>query len=703
MPPRPLAPDEAASRLVDVGVRLPRSREIDDPAAAATAMRELDADRAVLKAAGLLHKSDEGGVILDLTTADEVEGATRDLVSRVGERALPLQLQEQHTGIEVLVGLRRASGLGTLLVVGAGGIYTEVLRDVARSLVPVDAVEARRLIDQLRIRPMLKGVRGSQPADVDALVELIVAVSDLAERHDDLVEVDLNPVLVGPDGTGAVAVDVRLLVDPALGATPQPAAPRDLDRLLSPEHVAVVGVSDDETKVGSRLFRHLVRHGFPGRLDAIHPRGGEVLGRPRATSLRELGAVPDLVCVAVPAKYVLEVAHEAADLGVGAVLVHSSDFAEIGDSGRALQDELVEVLRAGGVSLAGPNDMGIVAPGKGLAASISGALGSVELRAGSTAVVSSSGALGSCLATRLMDEGLGLSQWIHVGNEADLTMADYLGWLADDPETSTVGLLVEDLRDGPAFVVATRKLIAAGKPVFAFNMARSSQGREAAQSHTGAMVGDIEHREAVLRAGGVVSVPTLEALEDALRLVSAHGVPAGPRLAALTFSGGACTIIADAAKEHGIELPELDPRTRDVVRQVLPSYAAVRNPMDVSFQLIAEPDRFRATLDALVEGDGFDAVLVQFTTNADPGAQRTAEAVVAIRDEVALPVFVARYGGRQLAPRALAVYADAGIPVLDAPDRAMRAIASLVSATRLRAEVARVLADRPAPVPDPPR
>jgi acyl-CoA synthetase (NDP forming) len=674
-----LPQEQALERLRRVGIVPPASAVVADPRAAEAAARELPAGDLVLKAGGLLHKSDEGGVVLGLGSPEEVGAAAERLLRRLGPGVAPFVVQEQVEGLEVLVGLRRVPSLGTAIVVGAGGVLTETLRDIRWELGPVDAEQARTMVDALRIRPLFDGVRGTVSRDVDALVGLVLAVSELADVHDDLLELDLNPVMVGPVGAGVRAVDVRMLVDrslPPLAARPA----RDLRRLLRPGHVAVVGVSDDPGKVGAQLFSHLVRHGFPGRLTPVHPAGGEVAGHPRATSLLELDDVPDLVCVAVPASDVLKVARDAAAIGAGAVLVHSSDFAEIGDGGHRLQQEVADVLTSSGVLLAGPNDMGIVAPHRRLAASISGALGRIDLLPGDTALVSSSGALGSCLATRLLDHGVGLSHWIHVGNEADLTIADYLHPLVDDPDTRAVGLLLEDLKDGPSFVAAARALVAAGKPVLAYHMVRSERGVAAAQSHTGAMVGPFELREAALRAGGVVSTPSLLALEDALRLASRHGLPAGPRLAALTFSGGACTIIADAAEELGVVLPELDEATQEAIRAQVPAFAAVRNPLDVSYQLISEPERFRAALRALVGRGSFDAALVQFTTNADPGATRIAEAAVSLLDDVDVPIYFSRYGGGQLAPDALAHYAAAGIPLLDAPDRAMQAIAALIHA-----------------------
>lgn len=680
MPPEPLAPQATTRRLADAGIALPASAEAADAAQARAAAAKMGSRRFVLKAGGLLHKSDEGGVVLDLASAEAVEAAANDLLTRLGDRAAPLVVQEQRAGLELLIGVRRSERLGAVLVVGLGGIHTEIFGDVARSLVPVDRAEARGMLDRLRARPLLAGARGAAPRDAEAVVDLLVQVSDLAESYPDIVELDLNPVLVGPVGQGTVAVDARMLVEPPVPPSPFRPDRRELRRMLRPDHIAVVGVSDDPHKVGAKAFRYLIRHGFAGRLDAIHPAGGIVQGHTRYRSLKELDAVPDLVCVAVPARHVAGVAREAVELGVGGFLVHSSDFAEIGETGQELQQQLQTILREGGIPFAGPNAMGIVAPGANMAASISGGLESEHLEAGSTALVSSSGALGSCLATRLMGLEVGLSHWIHVGNEADLRVSDYLDWLADDAATRSVGLLLEDIKDGPAFVAAARRVIAAGKPVFAYHMVRSEKGEAAARSHTGAMVGSFEIREAVLRAGGVVTVPTLQVLEDALRLAASDDLPSGPRVVALTFSGGACTIIADEAEQLGLELPDLSLATQEAVRGFVPSFAAVRNPLDVSFQMVNDPESFQGAMAAMLEGGAFDAALVQFTTNADPGAAATARAVLSVRAQVSQPVYVSRYGGPQLAPVGLAVYEKASVPVLDAPDRSMRVIAALVEA-----------------------
>jgi acyl-CoA synthetase (NDP forming) len=679
VPLQVVPPGEVSALLDAVDVPTPATATVASVDEVASAFDALGSTPVVLKAGGLLHKSDAGGVVLGLTDAAAATAAARAMVDKVGDEALPFVLQQQASGLEILVGARRDAQLGAALVVGLGGTATEVHKDVVTTMTPVSPEAALQALQQLRVWPLLEGFRGEPGRDVAALVDVVVAVSRLVVEDLSIVELDLNPVLVGPAGSGVVAVDARIIRsdDPPAAARPRP----DLDRMLRPEHVAVIGVSDDEHKVGARLFRYLVDHGYEGRLSPVHPSGGEIRGLPRTRSLSEVDGSPDLVCITVPSRFVLDVARDAVEKKVGGVIVHSSDFAEVGPEGRAAQDELVRVLSAGGIPLAGPNNMGVVAPHRNLTASISGGLEN-ELVPGGVALLTSSGALGSCLATRLMGAGVGLSYWVHAGNEADLVIADYLEWLADDPDTKSVALLLEDIKDGPRFIEAGRRMARAGKPMFAYNMVRSDRGREAALSHTGAMVGSFAVREAVVRAAGMVSVPSLRVLEDAVTLSTQNKPPAGDRLAAVTFSGGACSIIADEAGDAGIELPELSDETREAVRPHVPSFAAVRNPLDCSYQMLTRPDAFERVITALADRDEYDAILLQFTTNADPYATAIAHKVIGLRQRIEVPLYVSRYGGAQLAPNALEVYRAADVHVLDAPDRATLAIAAVMAGQR---------------------
>lgn len=678
---QPLSPAEVLRRLADAGMPLAPTVLATDVADVAAAFREIGSREVVVKAAGLLHKTEAGAIVMGLASEEDAEDAARSLAERLPASALPLLVQEQVNGLEFLVGIRRDAKLGTAVVAGLGGVLAELHRDVAYGLLPVTRNDALSILQRLRSWPLLDGFRGAAKRDVDALCDVMVRVGAMAIEDPSITELDFNPVIVGRIGEGCAVVDARI-VTVASATRPARRTP-DLARMLHPKHIAVVGVSDDATKVGARLFRYLADHGFDGRLSPIHPSGGQVFGTKRYEALSAVEGTPDLVCVAVPAAAVPDVARQAVEVGAGGVLVHSSDFAEAGGAGIALQEEVRATLDEAGIPLLGPNSMGFVAPSSRTTASISAGLESMPLIPGGTGLLTSSGGLGSCIATRLAGAGVGLSHWIHVGNEADLTLADLLGWFADDPETATVGLLVEDIKDGPRLIEAGQRMIAAGKTMFAYNMVRTDEGRSAALSHTGAMVGSIELREEVLRAAGMVSVPTLRVLEDALLLCSVHELPRGPKLVAVTFSGGASTIIADEAQRVGMQLPPLSDAMRERVRAWMPSYAAIRNPLDSSYQMLSDPDGFMRAMTELLSDGEFDAALVQFTTNADPFASETAHAVVTVANSTDQPIYVSRFGSEQLAPKAMRIYEEAGIPVLDAPDRAVQAIAAVMQATAI--------------------
>lgn len=672
-----LAPDEAVARLAQTAIPVASGVLVDDIERIDAAAEGLDAEAFVVKAAGLNHKSDRGGVVVDLRSPAAVRAAGQHLLSQLGPAALPFLVQEQHHGLELLVGLRRDPKLGASVLVGRGGTTAELEQDLSYAVAPLDPEGAHKLLRRLRLWPVLEGYRGEPGVDVEGLVAVIVAVSELATSDTDVVELDLNPVMAGQ--AGVVAVDVRVVVETASSQVSAYPATVDLTRMMSPRHIAVVGVSDDEHKTGSRLFRYLSSHGFEGRLDAVHPAGGSIDGRPRSRSVRELDGSPDLVCVAVPASTVPQVFRDCAAVNAGGVIVHSSGFAETRDEGRALQELVASLARETGTPLLGPNSMGLVLPEIGVTASISGGLEHQPLP-GSTALLSGSGALGSCVATRLMGDGVGLSAWIHVGNEAQTGVAEYLDWMVRDPRTNAIGLLLEDIADGAALIAAGQHARASGCPILAYDLVRSEQSRAAALSHSGALLGPLELRRSVLEAAGIATTSSLQILEDGLRLLAAESPPRGRRLAVVTFSGGACSIITHEAITHDVALPELPPQTAQRIQEHVPTYAAVRNPLDVSYELITRPDDFEAVLRALTTSDAYDALLVQFTTNADPYAERTAAATIRVRDDAAIPVYVSRFGADHLAPLARARYRDAGVNLLDAPDRAVRAIAAVMDA-----------------------
>ena len=646
--------------------------------------------KVVIKAAGreVLHKSDRGLVQVGISGAAAAVTAARQVRERSDRGLDGVLVQRQASGVEIIVGVQRDALLGPFVLVGMGGILAELLRDVVlHPAVGLSHEVARSLIGSLRAGPALHGYRGRPPADVGALADLVVDVAHLATERPDVAELDLNPVMVGEPGAGVVAVDARAVLVPA--STPPPSRPaRDLRPLLAPRSIAVVGASADRKKIGSRLLRYLVNHGYDGKLFPVHGTADVLLDHPVYHSVAEIPMRVDLVAVVVAADRAVAAVEDAISAAARSIIVYSAGFAEAGDDGRRAQEHLAELCRSAGILLCGPNSMGIMSPGDRVFAAFAGTLERESVPAGSIGFVSQSGAIASSLMSRSLDAGVGYSRWITVGNEADLDVADYLDFLADDPATRVITLYLEAVRRPAAFRAAVARARANGKPVIAFLSGRSRVAQMTIASHTGALAGESSRYDSWLRTIGVVRVNALETLLEAGQAIAAVGAVHGPRVGILTMSGGTAAILADACADLGLEVPALSEATHDRLAATLPPSAATRNPVDVTAMAMTEPDLLLTALAILLGCGELDVVILQLTTNADPVAATIASGVVEAQACSSVPLLVSRLGAESLAPRAHAIYAQAAIPVFTWPENAARVAHALVAAGQARRHAA---------------
>jgi acyl-CoA synthetase (NDP forming) len=667
--------DEHAARQL-LGDALPFGEAIDcaDPAEVAVAAERIGGP-VVVKALTpvLLHKSEHGLVRPGCGDAEQARAAAEELVASVASAApgapYVLSVQRQLSGVELAVGVHR-DRLGAIVLVSAGGTLIELLDDNAVALAPVSREEASELVGRLRSAPLLDGYRGAEPADRAALERLVHDVAAIAAAIPEIVELDLNPVFVGPGG--AAVADARVvLAEPDEPERSRPVDAATMARLLDPSAIAVIGASADASKIGGRTLRYLRENGFAGRLVGINARGAEIDGVETHRSIADASGQIDLACIAVPAPAVPGVVAECAAAAVPFAVVLSAGFAEAGPGGAELQ---ARTLEAAGdvVRLIGPNTNGIASPPSGVYATFGMAL-ERDVPAGRIAFISQSGAIASSLMSRAREFGVGFSRWIAVGNEADLDVADFLSALADDSTTDVACIFLEAVRRPLAFAAACERMAAAGKPVVALKAGRSDAGAAAALSHTGAMTGSDRAYQAYLRRCGVVVVDELPSLLTAAEALSSIGTLAGRRAVVVSMSGGACSLLADACEAAAIEVPELSDETRRRLREVVPEFGGVRNPIDVTAVGIGSPELVRRTLEVLRTADEADVILLQLSTNADPGAEHIARDVIALREQPGVPLLVGRLGSPALAPRAVAAYQEAGVHVLTWPGQLVEA------------------------------
>ncbi len=617
----------------------------------------------------VVHKQAGGLVALGLKSRRDTAVAAEAIVTRGGPGTRLLVQEMVPAGLEIIVGARRDPVFGPVVLAGLGGIYTEILDDVSVRLAPIDEHEAGLILDGLRAGEML-AARDWAGATRRELARVIGAVSRLVCGEPQVAELDLNPVVVSERGALAVDARVKLSSSPPAGRSRTPSR-QDLERLLSPRSIAVIGASRDESKQGARLVRQLVANGFDGQVYPVNPEAGAIYGIPAYKSIEHVPAIPDLACVLVPAAAVAREIAACARAGVTAAIVFSSGFGEAGCDGVRFEREVSEAARKGGVALCGPNTAGIANFHRRTAITTAMSLSGPVRQPGSIALVTQSGALGSSILSRGWDLGVGFSHWICVGNQIDVAIGDFMEHLAEDSEVAAIVMFLESVGDYASFRRGAEAARAAGKPVLALKTGRSAVGKAAVRSHSAALAGDDRIYDTVFRDCGVVRVGSLQTLIDGMAAFATRPAKGGPRLGVVSTSGAACGLIADEADRLGLELPPLPPEVHDAVASVIPSYGSSNNPVDVTMRVTEQPELPARVGDILSRCAQIDTVVICLTTNADPPATRAAESIIRMAQRSAKPCVVARIGAESLAPRALELYRESGMPVFATPERAV--------------------------------
>jgi len=599
-----------------------RAADADQAAAIAQAMGW----PVVLKGLGakLTHKSELGLVRLGLTSAEAVRQAAAAMAATAGADLEGFLLQPQVAGRrEFVAGLLTDDQFGPVVMFGLGGVFTEALDDAVFRIAPIDQAQALSMIDELRSRALLGPFRGEAAADRQQLAAALVGLSRLAMDEPRVREIDINPLLVSPDGQ-VRAVDALIVLGQAVRRSEArpPVSPAAMAALFHPNSVAYIGASDVFGKWGNRLFTDTLHGGFPGQVHLVNPKGGVIAGRPVHKSVLDIAEPVDLAVVTVPAAKVLALIPELKQKGVTSVVLVSSGFAEVGPEGQAMQDELVRAAREAGILILGPNTMGLCNPHHKFYCSGAGA----RPAPGATAFVAQSGNMGVQLLFFAEDQGIGIRAFAGSGNEAMLTVEDALDGFEADKLTKTVLLYLESVKDGRRFFQSASRL-SRRKPVVALKGGRTAIGGKAAASHTGALASNNRVFEAACRQAGVVLADQPMDMLDLSAAFASLPLPAGRRVAIVTLGGGWGVVTSDLCSEYGLEVAELSPAIIAEIDKLLPPYWSRANPVD----LAGEPDEKlpMTILDMLLDWDGCDAVIHLGIMGRKAMAQRLIDATLA--------------------------------------------------------------------------
>jgi acyl-CoA synthetase (NDP forming) len=531
----------------------------------------------------ILHKTEAGGVLVGLKSADEVQKGFETIVANAKKydakaRIQGVQIQQLIMGgQEVIVGDVTDPSYGKLVAFGLGGVLVEVLKDATFRLAPASKEDALSMLDGIQAAEMLKGVRGSDPVSRDALADVIQKVSELVSDFPEISELDLNPVFASKDG--AIAADVRIVVDfnpqEARYRPSQDEIVRQMNRIMKPDAVAVIGASAEEGKIGNSVMKNLINGGYQGQIYPINPSAAEIMGRKAYKSVKDVPGEIDVAVFAIPAKFVAQALVEVGEKKIpGAVLIPSG-FAETGNVEG--QKEIQAIGRKYNVRLMGPNIYGFYYTWKNLCATFCTAY---DIK-GHAALSSQSGGIGMAIIGFSRSAKMGVSAIVGLGNKSDIDEDDLLTFFEQDDNTQIIAQHFEDLKDGRAFAEVAKR-VSRKKPVVVLKAGRTSLGARAAASHTAALAGNDKIYDDVLRQSGVIRALGLRDLLEYARAIPVLPTPKGENVVIITGAGGSGVLLSDAVVDNGLSLMPMPPDLDAAFRKFIPPFGAAGNPVDIT-------------------------------------------------------------------------------------------------------------------------
>ena len=449
---------------------------------------------------------------------------------------------------------------------------------------------------------------------------------------------------------------------------------KNLQRFIKPESVAIIGASSNPNKTSGRPLRYLRQDGFHGKIWPVNPARAQIDGIPCFNTIRDLPGTPDVGIIMLDPITTQAAVAELSETGCAAAIVVGSGYAEIGSEGKEIQDDLLRY--SGDMRLLGPNTIGMLNLVDSITLSASGALDVKDRIKGNIAVLSQSGGILGSLLSRAAEKGIGLSHLVATGNEADVEISDLMNAFAKDPNTRAISLYIESIRDKEKFERAADAVRRAGKPIVAYKVGRSKAGIESTASHTGALAGKDEIYDGFFAQTGIIRAGRYDDLLDVPQMLVANKFLKGKRLAILTTTGGAGSLIADICGIAGFTTPDPDKITQRKLNNLLEhsGFSSEHNPIDLTLAGL-EPQIIRGAIQALLESSRYDAVISIIGSSGVGRPDLVADPVIELSKKADKPIMI--YAS-PAAPNIIKRLNRNNIPAFNCPETCAAALSALL-------------------------
>ncbi len=599
----------------------------------------------------ILHKTDVGGVKVGLDNVNDVKKTFKDMYGRLskkkGVEIKGILLEKMvPKGVELIVGIQNDPQFGPVIMVGLGGIMTEVMKDVAFRLLPITTSDAKSMLNELKGSALLKGFRGSEPIDTNMVAKMLVQIGKLGVDNADYINsVDFNPVVVYPKSH--FVVDAKIILDKEIKKNSISKAKPNIESMESfftPESVALVGASATPGKIGNSVLVALGKQDYKGKVYPINPKQESILGIKCYPSLDAINEKVDLVVVCIDLAECGPIMKTCANKGIHNVVIVSGGGKELGGDRAAMEAEVKELSLKHKIRVIGPNCIGMFNAANRLDCAFQGQERMVRSKLGNVAFFSQSGTMGISMLESA--DVFGLSKMISFGNRSDVDEADMIWYAANDPQTKIIGLYVEGFGDGRKFInTAKRVMKEKNKPIIIWKSGRTEAGAKQAASHTGSLGGSNAIIMGAFKQAGIISVDSYQELVGVLKALAWQPPAKGNRIAMTSNGAGPMIGGIDQLERSGLTIGKLSPELLKKMKEHFPPTVPIHNgnPADVGGG--ANADDYRFVIQQFLDEKNIDIAMPWFVFQDDPLEETIVEYLAELSNKKQKPILAGGNGG----------------------------------------------------------